>query len=156
MHHPLAADNVVRGPSHHRRSTPGIKRPSRAEAREEAVRTLLRWAGDDPDREGLLGTPDRVVRAYEEFFAGYGGIRSSCWQRTFEETDGYDEMVVLKDIRFESTASTTWCRSSAGLTSAYLPRLASSASASWRAWSRSIEAAADPGEDDGADRQHDR
>jgi len=97
----LAADNVVRGPSHHRRSAPDIKRPSRAEA-EEAVRTLLLWAGDDPDREGLLGTPDRVVRSYEEFFAGYGVDPVELLQRTFEETDGYDEMVVLKNIRFES------------------------------------------------------
>jgi GTP cyclohydrolase IA len=76
-------------------------RPSRAEA-EEAVRTLLLWAGDDPDREGLLGTPDRVVRSYEEFFAGYGIDPVELLQRTFEETDGYDEMVVLRDIRFES------------------------------------------------------
>jgi GTP cyclohydrolase IA len=98
---PLAVDNVVRGPSHHRRSTPGIKRPSRAEA-EEAARTLLLWAGDDPDREGLLGTPDRVVRSYEEFFAGYGVDPVELLQRTFEETDGYDEMVILKNIRFES------------------------------------------------------
>jgi GTP cyclohydrolase I len=76
-------------------------RPSRAEA-EAAVRTLLRWAGDDPDREGLAGTPDRVVRAYEEFFEGYGQDPVEILQRTFEETDGYDEMVVLRDIRLES------------------------------------------------------
>jgi len=77
------------------------KRPSRGEA-EEAVRTLIRWAGDDPLREGLLGTPVRVVRAYEEFFAGYEVDPVALLQRTFEETDGYDEMVVLRDIRFES------------------------------------------------------
>jgi GTP cyclohydrolase IA len=76
-------------------------RPSRAEA-EEAVRTLLRWAGDDPAREGLLGTPDRVVRAYEEWFAGYHEDPVEILQRTFEETAGYDEMVVLRQIRFES------------------------------------------------------
>jgi GTP cyclohydrolase I len=75
--------------------------PSRATA-EEAVRTLIRWAGDDPDREGLVGTPDRVVRSYEEFFAGYGEDPREILQRTFEEIDGYDEMVVLRDIRFES------------------------------------------------------
>ena len=68
----------------------------------EAVRTLLRWAGDDPNREGLLGTPDRVVRSYQEFFSGYGEDPIALLQRTFEETDGYDEIVVLKDIRFES------------------------------------------------------
>ena len=76
-------------------------RPSRAEA-EEAVRTLIRWAGDDPAREGLLGTPDRVVRSYEEFFAGYELDPVEVLKRTFEEIAGYDEMVVLKDIRFES------------------------------------------------------
>ena len=75
--------------------------PSRAAA-EEAVRTLIRWAGDDPDREGLVGTPDRVVRSYEEFFAGYGEDPREILQRTFEEIDGYDEMVVLRDIRIES------------------------------------------------------
>ena len=77
------------------------QRPSRAEA-EAAVRTLLRWAGDDPDREGLVGTPDRVVRAYEEFFSGYDQDPTEILHRTFEETDGYDEMVLLRDIRLES------------------------------------------------------
>jgi GTP cyclohydrolase IA len=76
-------------------------RPSRAEA-EEAVRTLIRWAGDDPSREGLLGTPDRVVRAFREYFAGYDEDPVALLQRTFEETEGYDEIVMLKDIRFES------------------------------------------------------
>ncbi len=77
------------------------KRPSRAEA-EEAVRTLIRWAGDDPLREGLVATPGRVARAYEEFFSGYDEDPMALLQRTFEETEGYDEMVVLRDIRFES------------------------------------------------------
>lgn len=77
------------------------ERPSKEEA-QEAVRTLLRWAGDDPNREGLLGTPDRVVRAYEEFFAGYAENPVEMLSRTFEETDGYDELVVLKGIRLES------------------------------------------------------
>ena len=76
-------------------------RPSRGEA-EEAVRTLLRWAGDDPSREGLLETPARVVRAFDEFFAGYAIDPAQLLERTFEEVDGYDEMVVLRDIRFES------------------------------------------------------
>jgi GTP cyclohydrolase I len=76
-------------------------RPSRAEA-EEAVRTLIRWAGDDPKREGLLGTPDRVIRAFREYFTGYEEDPVALLQRTFEETDGYDEIVMLKDIRFES------------------------------------------------------
>jgi len=76
-------------------------KPTREEA-EDAVRTLIRWAGDDPAREGLLGTPDRVTRAYEEFFGGYGEDPVEVLQRTFEETGGYDEMVILRDMRFES------------------------------------------------------
>ena len=76
-------------------------RPSREQALE-AVRTLIRWAGDDPQREGLLGTPDRVVRAYGEFFSGYGEDPVALLHRTFEEISGYDEIVLLKDIRFES------------------------------------------------------
>ena len=76
-------------------------RPARRVA-EEAVRTLIRWAGDDPDREGLIGTPDRVVRAYEEFFAGYNDDPQEILLRTFEEIEGYDEMVVLRDIRVEA------------------------------------------------------
>lgn len=76
-------------------------RPSRAEA-EAAVRTLIRWAGDDPAREGLLDTPSRVVRSYEEFFAGYQLDPTELLSRTFEETDGYDELIVLREIRFES------------------------------------------------------
>ena len=77
------------------------KRPSRDEA-EQAVRTLIRWAGDDPAREGLLETPSRVVRAYEEFFAGYGQDPVDILAKTFSEVDGYDEMIVMNDIRFES------------------------------------------------------
>jgi GTP cyclohydrolase I len=77
------------------------KKPSRPEA-EDAVRTLIRWAGDDPNREGLKGTPGRVVRAYEEWFAGYNQDPRDYLQRTFEEVGGYDEMVLLRDVRFES------------------------------------------------------
>lgn len=76
-------------------------RPSRDEA-EAAVRTLIRWAGDDPAREGLVETPKRVARAYEEFFSGYNEDPVAYLQRTFEEVDGYDEMVLLRDIRLES------------------------------------------------------
>jgi GTP cyclohydrolase I len=76
-------------------------RPSRAEA-EAAVRTLIRWAGDDPEREGLAATPARVARAYEEWFAGYAVDPQAFLQRTFEEVGGYDEVVVLRDISFES------------------------------------------------------
>lgn len=76
-------------------------RPSREEA-EAAVRTLLLWAGDDPDREGLLDTPARVARAYEEFFEGYATDPVALLERTFEEVEGYDEIVLLKNIRLES------------------------------------------------------
>jgi GTP cyclohydrolase I len=82
-------------------STPKEPKPSREEA-EAAVRTLLRWAGDDPAREGLRDTPARVARAYEDWFSGYADDPVSFLQRTFEEVEGYDEMVVLRDIRFES------------------------------------------------------
>ena len=76
-------------------------RPTRTEA-EDAVRTLIRWAGDDPDREGLRATPARAVRAYEEWFAGYDEDPREYLKRTFEEVAGYDEIVVLRDIRFKS------------------------------------------------------
>lgn len=71
-------------------------------AAEDAVRTLLRWAGDDPDREGLLETPKRVVNAYRDWFSGYESDPSEYLRRTFEEVGGYDEMIVLRDISFES------------------------------------------------------
>jgi GTP cyclohydrolase I len=85
----------------HKRMPLSAPRPSREQA-EEAVRTLIRWAGDDPDREGLIDTPARVARAYEEFFSGYQEDPVEILRRTFEETDGYDEMVLLRDIRLES------------------------------------------------------
>ncbi|MDH3665497.1 MAG: GTP cyclohydrolase I FolE [Paracoccaceae bacterium] len=78
-----------------------IERPTKDDA-EEAVRTLLRWAGEDPSREGLLDTPGRVTRAYRQWFRGYEEDPIAMLQRTFEEVEGYDEMVVLRDIRFES------------------------------------------------------
>jgi len=81
-------------------STTPVK-PTKEEA-EEAIRTLIRWAGDNPEREGLLGTPDRVARSYLEFFAGYSENPDEYLERTFEEVNGYDEMIILKDIRMES------------------------------------------------------
>lgn len=78
-----------------------IARPSRVEA-EEAIRTLLKWAGDDPLREGLRDTPARVARAWEEWFSGYDVDPEEYLRRTFEEVAGYDDMIVLRDIRFES------------------------------------------------------
>jgi GTP cyclohydrolase I len=77
------------------------RRPSQDEA-EEAVRTLIRWAGDDPLREGLHETPTRVARAYREWFAGYAEDPADILSKTFEEVEGYDEMVVLRSIRFVS------------------------------------------------------
>lgn len=77
------------------------KKPSRKQA-EEAISTLLLWAGDDPRREGLVDTPKRVARAYEDWFSGYGDDPVSYLERTFEEVDGYDEMIVLRNISFES------------------------------------------------------
>ncbi len=81
--------------------TTHVERPSREEA-EAAVRTLIAWAGDDPTREGLLDTPGRVIDAYLEFFAGYEGDPFEILRRTFEDVHGYDDLVMLRDIRLES------------------------------------------------------
>ena len=96
-------------------------KPTRAEA-EEAVRTLIRWAGDDPGREGLLDTPGRVVRAYEEWFSGYAEDPRDYLQRTFEEVGGYDEIVLLRDIRFESHCEHHMAPISGKAHIGYLPR----------------------------------
>ncbi len=93
--------NVVTSKAKLTKAQRAPKKPSRAEA-EAAVRTLLQWAGEDPEREGLQDTPSRVVRSYEEFFRGYGEDPVTLLSRTFEEIEGYDEMVVLRDIRIES------------------------------------------------------
>ncbi len=76
-------------------------KPSLEEVKD-AVRTMIRWAGDDPDRDGLRDTPDRVARSYAEFFTGYAQDPTEILQKTFEETEGYDEMIVLRGVRFES------------------------------------------------------
>lgn len=78
-----------------------IVRPSRSEV-EAAFRTILRWTGDDPDRDGLRETPARVTRAYEEYFSGYGEDPEAILSKTFSETEGYDEMIALRGIRFVS------------------------------------------------------
>lgn len=80
---------------------PAVTVPTREEA-EAAVRTLLLWAGDNPERDGLIETPSRVVKAFEEYFRGYHEDPEAILQKTFEETEGYDEMIVLRGIRFES------------------------------------------------------
>lgn len=76
-------------------------RPSRTEV-EAAIRTIIRWTGDNPDRDGLLNTPARLARAYEEYFRGYNEDPERILSTTFEETEGYDEMIILRGIRFES------------------------------------------------------
>ena len=78
-----------------------MSKPTREEA-QKAVKTLIEWAGDNPDREGLIETPKRVVKAYEEFFAGYDDDPEEILRKTFEEVEGYDEMVLVKNIRLES------------------------------------------------------
>jgi len=83
------------------KKSPKLKRPSRKQA-EEAVARLLLWAGEDPRREGLVDTPKRVVDAYLDWFSGYKDDPVRFLQRTFQEVDGYDEMIVLRDISFES------------------------------------------------------
>ncbi|EIG57508.1 GTP cyclohydrolase I FolE [Bradyrhizobium canariense] len=77
------------------------ERPERAEV-EQAIRTMIRWAGDDPARDGLRDTPGRVARAFEEYFSGYAQDPTEILQKTFEEIEGYDEMIVLRGVRFES------------------------------------------------------
>ena len=78
-----------------------MSKPTRDQA-EKAVKTLIEWAGDNPDREGLVETPKRVVKAYEQFFEGYNQDPEEILTKTFEEVEGYDEMVIVKDIRLES------------------------------------------------------
>ena len=96
----IARDEKAKGPASYM-AAPATNRPSREEA-EAAVRTLLLWAGDDPEREGLLETPKRVVKAYREMFAGYDECPAEALGRTFEEVAGYDDLVLVKDITFHS------------------------------------------------------
>lgn len=83
------------------RKTSAVKKPTREQA-EDAVRTLIRWAGDNPSREGMLDTPKRVIKSYDEFFKGYTQDPAKILSTTFEDVEGYDEMIVLRDITFES------------------------------------------------------
>ena len=102
MHGTLPKFHIENGLALHTEAE-AVQRPS-GEAAQEAVRTLIRWAGDDPGREGLVDTPARVARAYAEWFAGYDQDPAEILQRTFEEVGGYDDVVALRDIPFES-----WC-----------------------------------------------
>ena len=110
-------------------------RPSRLQA-EEAVRTLISWAGDDPTREGLLDTPERVARAYEEWFAGYNEVPSQLLERCFEEIAGYNEIVLLRDIHFVAGVSTMWHPSSGVPTLPTYPTAAWSVFRNSRVWSK--------------------
>ena len=83
------------------KDTPTNQKPTREES-EDAVKTLISWAGDNPEREGLIETPKRVVKSYEEFYAGYDQDPESILSKVFEEVEGYDEMIIVKDIRLES------------------------------------------------------
>ena len=93
--HPLKPNGFIK------REIQTDARPSRAEV-EHAVRTLIRWTGDNPDRDGLLETPSRVAKAYEDLFIGYGQDAAEVLRKTFDETEGYDEPIVMRGIRFES------------------------------------------------------
>jgi GTP cyclohydrolase I len=97
------------------------RRPSRAEA-EAAVRTLIGWAGDDPSREGLRATPGRVIRAYQEWFAGYGEDPRSILERTFAEVAGYQDIVLLRDIPLQSTCEHHMAAIQGVAHIAYLPK----------------------------------
>jgi GTP cyclohydrolase I len=116
------------------------EQPTRAEA-EAAVRTLIRWAGDNPTRPGLRETPKRVVRAYEEWFSGYDEDPAMLLERTFDETGNYDEMVELHDIPFHSVCEHHMAAITGTAHVAYLPGAAWSASRSWPGWSMPAPAA---------------
>ena len=98
-----------------------VTKPSREEAME-AVKTLISWAGDDPFREGLIETPKRVVKAYEEFFAGYGQDASKVLGKTFEDVNGYDDIVFLRDINIESHCEHHMVPIAGNAHVAYLPK----------------------------------
>lgn len=117
----LESCETLVSPSAERQPTRHSSKPSRAEA-EAAVRTLIRWAGDNPLREGLLATPARVVRAYEEWFAGYHENPVSLLNRTFGEAGGYDDVVILRDIPLQSTCEHHMAAIRGVVHIAYLPR----------------------------------
>src|SRR6266404_1787883 len=133
---------------------PKVQKPSRAEV-EAAVRTIIRWTGEDPERDGLIETPARVTRSYEEFFSGYGQDPVEILEKTFEEIEGYDEMIVLRDIGFESHCEHHMAPIIGRAWVAYIPngRVVGISNAG-TGGGCVCQAPADPGKDDGANRQH--
>ena len=132
-----------------------VHRPTQDEA-EDAVRTLIRWAGDEPEREGLVDTPARVARSYLEFFNGYEQDPVAILERTFEEVDGYDEIVLLRDIRVESHCEHHMVPIVGRAHVAYLPhRRVVGISKLARVVGCVFPPFADSGEADGTDRQYD-
>jgi GTP cyclohydrolase I len=112
-------------------------RPKRADV-EAAFRTIIQWTGDDPQRDGLIDTPDRMTRAFEEFFSGYAQDPVEILQKTFEEIEGYDEMIVLRGVRFESHCEHHMAPIIGQAWSATSPTAGWSASASSPGWSISM------------------
>ena len=118
---------------------------------------MIRWAGDDPARDGLLDTPARVARAFEEYFSGYAQDPIEILEKTFEEIEGYDEMIVLRGVRFESHCEHHMAPIIGRAWVAYIPNGRVVGISQARAGGRHLrQAASDPGEDDGADRQYDQ
>ena len=138
------------------RSPHGVGKPDRAEV-EAAVRTIIRWSGDNPDRDGLIETPARVTRALEESFVGYAQDPAAILQKSFDEIEGYDEMIVLRGVRFESHCEhhmAPICGPGVGGLRSQWP---CGRHQQARARGRDLcQAPADPGTADGANRQHDR
>lgn len=112
--------NIIAPPVLAQPAASGTPRPTQAEA-EDAIRTLLLWAGDNPNREGLLDTPKRVAKAHREWFCGYEEDPVELLARSFEEVEGYDEMVLLRDIRIESMCEHHMCPIIGRAHVAYLP-----------------------------------
>jgi GTP cyclohydrolase I len=129
------------------------QKPTRAEV-EAAVRTIIRWTGDDPGRDGLLETPARVTRSFEEFFAGYDQHPAEILEKTFEEIEGYDEMIALRGIRFESHCEHHMAPIMGQAWVAYIPNGRVVGISKLARGRRLCQAFADSGKDDGANRQH--
>ncbi len=131
---PPPSDHVHKAPQ------PSPSAPSREQA-EAAVRTLIAYIGDNPAREGLLDTPKRVVGAYEELYRGYGEVPAEVLERTFSETGQYDDLVLVRDITFNSACEHHMMPFTGVAHVAYMPSTASWACPSWRGWSTPMRGA---------------